>query len=740
MRKFIFLFLISLVSGIGIFINFENLNPLVLLGFILVISIILLLIDKKYLLISLGIGLGFSLSLLNFNSYKLKDFKNIKANVTILQKRETKDSYRYFVRVKGKKIKEKSVIFSDYEFEIGDKLFVDADINIPNRNTNPNLFNYRNYLISKNVASNLDIKEFKKIGETSSFLLKLRRKFYSYIHDIYEKNLSKKSSSFVISVILGENLLENNDIRDLGLSHILAVSGLHIDLLFASIIFIFNIFNLDYKKAYIFALSTCLFYGYLIAFPFSVIRVLLVNLIGFLGFLYKKPFDKIKALLIAATLILLVNPFAILNSGFILSFVATSGVYLIYPKFKKYFKDKLIMENLGFTATIQATLFPFSIYYFGKINLLSILANFLIVPIFTLAMYLIFGITLLYPLAKLFLKPFFAILNHLILSITNISHLLNTIKFLTIDFAHPSILICIYFYLLVLTLIYIKKSNRALFKKFLIINLLFVSISPIKDLLKPEVSFSMIDIGQGDAFLLNDGGDYYLFDVGGPKYDDYDSGQRILIPYLKSLGIKKIKGVFISHEDSDHSGNLETLYDNFKVECLITGPHNKKLIKKYKAKVIKENQKIKLKNGTIKCVFQGIEGEENSHSTGFMINIKGKKILTLGDLPKEYEDKLDLRADILKVSHHGSRSSTSKYFLSNVKPKVALISAGRNNIYGHPHKEVIENLSGVKIYNSQKDGLVKISFYKKVKIDPYLKGGYFRWKFQHLYYKLLSMV
>lgn len=726
MRKFIFLFLISLISGIGIFINFENLNPLVLLGFILVISIILLFIDKKYLLISLGIGMGFSLSLLNFNSYKLKDFKNIKADVTILQKRETKDSYRYFVRVKGKKIKEKSVFFSDYEFEIGDKLIVGADVNIPNRNTNPNLFNYRNYLISKNVASNLDIKEFKKIGETSNFLLKLRRKFYSYIHDIYEKNLSKKSSSFVISVILGENLLENNDIRDLGLSHILAVSGLHIDLLFAAIIFIFNIFNLDYKKAYIFALSICLFYGYLIAFPFSVIRVLLVNLIGFLGFLYKKPFDKIKALLIAATLILLVNPFAILNSGFILSFVATSGVYLIYPKFKKYFKDKLIMKNLGFTATIQATLFPFSIYYFGKINLLSILANFLIVPIFTLAMYLIFAITLLYPLVKLFIKPFFAILNHLILSITNISHLLNKIKFLTIDFAHPSILICIYFYLLVLMLIYIKKSNRALFKKFLIINLLFVSISPIKDLLKPEVSFTMIDIGQGDAFLLNDGGDYYLFDVGGPKYDDYDSGQRILIPYLKSLGIKKIKGVFISHEDSDHSGNLETLYDNFKVECLITGPLNKKLIKKYKAKVIKENQKIKLKSGKIKCVFQGIEGEENSHSTGFLINIKRRKILTLGDLPKEYEDKLDLRSDILKVSHHGSRSSTSKNFLSKVDPKVALISAGRNNKYGHPHKEVIENLSGVKIYNSQKDGLVKISFDKKVKIDPYLKGGYFR--------------
>lgn len=98
----------------------------------------------------------------------------------------------------------------------------------------------------------------------------------------------------------------------------------------------------------------------------------------------------------------------------------------------------------------------------------------------------------------------------------------------------------------------------------------------------------------------------------------------------------------------------------------------------------------------------------------------------MGDLPKEYEDKLDIKSDILKVSHHGSKTSTSREFVERVNPKVALISAGRNNRYGHPTKEVLENLDGVKIYNTQTDGLVKIKFEDEIKIEKYLKGGYFR--------------
>ena len=236
----------------------------------------------------------------------------------------------------------------------------------------------------------------------------------------------------------------------------------------------------------------------------------------------------------------------------------------------------------------------------------------------------------------------------------------------------------------------------------------------------------MIDIGQGDAFLINDRGDYYLIDVGGPKYDDYDSGEKILVPYLKSIGVKNIKAVFISHEDSDHSGNINLVMDNFYVEHILTSKNNIATISKYKPEIIKENDTIKLKNGYIECIFDGESGEENAESLGLLINIKGTKIITLGDLPKEYEEQIDQEADILKVSHHGSKTSTSKEFVEKVKPKAALISAGRNNRYGHPSSDVINNLDGVKMFNTQTDGMVKIYFDKNVRIEKYLKGGFFK--------------
>ena len=214
--------------------------------------------------------------------------------------------------------------------------------------------------------------------------------------------------------------------------------------------------------------------------------------------------------------------------------------------------------------------------------------------------------------------------------------------------------------------------------------------------------------------------------MGGPKYESYDSGEKIFLPYLKSIGVKKIKAIFISHEDKDHSGNLEILNNNFKIDNIITGPYNLDGLKIYNPIVMHKNNRINLKNGYIDCVFEGSKGEENAESLGLLINIEGIKILALGDLPKEYEEGLDLRADILKVSHHGSRTSTSKEFVQTVNPKVALISAGRNNRYGHPTSDVLSNLEGVRIYNTQESGMVKIVFGKNKKIESYLKGGYFR--------------
>ncbi|WP_394020534.1 DNA internalization-related competence protein ComEC/Rec2 [Anaerococcus cruorum] len=726
MRKKIFIALIGLLAGIGLFISFETINPIYILSISAVMALILLFIDKKLMAFPIALSIGFSLSFYKLDSYRLIDNSDEKLEITITEKRKVDDSYRYFVKVRGANISEKSVIFTEEDFPIGQKYLIDGEIALANKNTNPNLFNYRNYLISKGIGSNIKIKRIYKEGRSSSILLNLRNKFYNYIHSIFENNLNKNSANFVISVVLGENLIQNEDIKDLGLAHILAVSGLHIDLLIGFILYVFSKINLNYRYGYISALTLAFLYGALIGFPYSIIRVLIINLIGFLAFLYQYPEDKIKSLLIAALIILLYNPFAVLNAGFVLSFVATSGVYLVYPKLWKYLNKDLLAESIGFTTAIQVTLLPFTAYYYGKINFISILANFLIVPVFTLAMYIIFAIVIFYPILSFVMTPFFVIINYLLESMLNLTLILNSFKFLNIEFIHQSILISIYLYFLILVSVYIKKSNKKLIKNFYIINIVVVMLSLGYEKLNPETSFSMIDIGQGDAFLINDRGDYYLIDVGGPKFDNYDSGEKILVPYLKSIGVSDIKAVFISHEDRDHSGNMEILNKNFNIQNVITSQNNIGSLAKYHPKIIKKNDKIKLKNGYIACVFDGTKGEENAESMGLLININGIKILTLGDLPKEYEDTLDIKADILKVSHHGSKTSTSNDFVAKVNPKAALISAGRNNRYGHPTKEVLENLDGVKVYNTQTDGMVKIYFGKDVKIEKYLEGGFFR--------------
>lgn len=726
MRKKILFALIGIITGITIFINFETLNPFYVLIASTILFFILYFFDKKYLTFPIFLAFGFILCLYNFNQYSFRNKEESKVIITISEKRELDDGYRYFAEVRGVDLTEKSVFISDEDYQIGEVLLITAKPNIPNRNTNPNLFNYRNYLMSKKIASTFDIIKVHKRSISGSRLLAIRRSFYNYIHKLFENNLSMEASDFAISVILAENIIENNEIKDLGLAHILAVSGLHIDLLIGFILFIFHRLNLNYKYGYVTALTLCFLYGYIISFPFSVIRVLIINLIGFLAFLYSYPEDKIKSLILAALIILIVNPYALLNAGFVLSFAASAAVLLIWPKFKIYTANNLIYENLGFTTAIQLALLPFSVYYYGKINLLAIIANFIIVPIFTLTMYLIFICIILYPILRILTKPVFILLDYLLSSVLNITSLLSHIDILSFDFAHPSILVSLYLFVLIIIIFNIKRSNKKLLRYFYTTNLLVVVLSLGYEKLNPELSFSMIDIGQGDAFLLNDGGDYYLFDVGGPKYDNFDSGERILIPYLKSLGIRDIEAVFISHEDMDHSGNLPALFENFNIKNLMTNKYNIEGLKQYSPRIINKGDKITIKSGDITCVYEGEKGDENAESLGLMIKINGVKILSLGDLDSIYEDELDLRADILKVSHHGSKNSTSKEFVEKLDPKLALISAGRNNRYGHPNKEVLDNLEGVRIYNSQDRGMVKIVFKDGIRVESYLQGGYFR--------------
>ncbi|MGO3018169.1 MAG: DNA internalization-related competence protein ComEC/Rec2 [Anaerococcus sp.] len=729
MRKNLLFILLGVLSGIGIFIVDRGLG-----FYIFVLSLILSLIfycyKKTLIFLSIGLMFGFFYSYYLFNSYELLEKDNRNLELTIVEKKQKEEFFTYTVLAKDIEdgVKEKSVFTDESDFNIGDKLFVKAKINLPKTNTNPYLFSYRKYLLSENVKSSLDIKKIYGFNISHSFLLSIKNKFYNYIHEIFDSNMNKESANFVTSVILGESLIDSDEIRDLGLSHILAVSGLHIDILVSFILLIFTYLNVNYSYGFLTALGLCFLYGYLISFPYSVIRVLIMTLIKYLAFVLRKPEDKKKSLLIAGLAILLINPFAVLSPGYILTFSAATGIYLIYPKIKHFGSNSFIKKQVIFSIAIQIAIFPFIIYYYGKINLMSLFANLIVVPIFELSMYIIFGLIVLFPLLGKILKFVFWILDFLIGQILEVTKFLAYFSIFSFEFKKESIVLSIFFFVFVLVLIYGSKKNKIMNKLYFGISIIIIGFLAIEPIFISKPSFSMVDIGQGDAFILKDGKDIYLFDVGGPKFDSYDSGEKILVPLLKSMGVREIKAIFISHLDKDHAGNLEIVNRNFKVKNVISTPLNSKELAAYNFLPMSVGDKIRLKNGYIEAVFDGVDGEnKNNNSLGLLIDIKGNKVLTLGDLESNFEDKLNVRADILKISHHGSKTSTSKKFVEKIDPNVTLISAGRNNTYGHPSKEVLENISNTKIYNTQENGFVEIRFLENgsYQIEPYLKGDFF---------------
>ena len=227
----------------------------------------------------------------------------------------------------------------------------------------------------------------------------------------------------------------------------------------------------------------------------------------------------------------------------------------------------------------------------------------------------------------------------------------------------------------------------------------------------------MIDVGQGDSSLIRLKNKNILIDTGGNI--NYDISKNILIPYFKSVGIKKIDYLVLTHGDYDHMGEAINLVENFKVEKVIfnCGPYNdleQELIKVLDKKKIKYYSCIKelnIDNNKLYFLQTKEYDNENDNSNVIYSELNVYKFMFMGDASvtteKEIMNKYNLPdIDVLKVGHHGSKTSSSKGFINVINPKYSIISVGKNNRYGHPNKEVLENLSKSKIYRTDQDGSI----------------------------------
>lgn len=694
---------------------------------------------------------------LNYESkYKKYDNKNISIEGTIISDIEEKEyNYTFTIRTKDdyflvnlKKNKE------EISLKYGDKLQISGEYQEPNKARNYKGFDYKNYLKTNKIYgiirvdsyANITIKHQKNLSNFKLLIHKIREKLKQNIQEL----LTKETYALGIGILIGDNSRINEkiveDFKNSNLSHMLAVSGAHINYVVLTVSILFTKKRAGIKAQRVVTIMMMLFFMELTQMTSSVVRAGISCIIYMLASLLYRKADVINAMAISTLLILLNNPFKLFDIGFQLSYAGTLGIILfcklinipLKNKLLKYLKDSIIIS-------ISANIFiiPIMMYQFNTISLTFILSNLLAGPLLGISIILEI-IVLLISFMSINIAAIPAkVLNILLILIINIANWFSNIEISKIYVITPQIISIVAYYLICAAII-LKKKNRKIIV-IIMLTVLIINLFPTPKKLR----INFIDVGQGDSTLIRtETNKVILIDSGGSTASSsFDVGNKVLLPYLLDRRIKKIDFIIVSHFDADHCQAFETVIDNINVrkvvvckQSMITQEYlniiNKCKKKNIKIIVVERGDKLKIDKRTEFEILHPGErflddgkGGLNANAIVCKMNYKlnnGKifSILFTGDIEVEAEKELEqvygkkLKADILKVAHHGSKTSSREEFIKLVSPKIALIGVGENNKFGHPADITLERLEkeNVKVYRTDQMGEVSITINKNGEI------------------------
>lgn len=601
-----------------------------------------------------------------------------KVTLIVKGKEKIQGTYYFNTEKERKKIQE--------TLNLGDTIKIIGTLSLPREPTTENLFNYKKYLNKQKIYYLIEIDKIIKEKENTSLYYKIKNKLEKKITNPYIKAFLIGNQDTISSEA-------KTSYQENGISHLFAMSGMQFYLLANFLLSLLKLINIKEKTGYkiVFLILFC--YLILIEKTASIIRSILFFFIFSINKVWNLSLNKTTLIILSLSITLLINPFYITEVAFWYSYVISIGLLLFTKEDQSYLKTLLKTSSLAFFLSI-----PISLYYFYEINILSIIYNLFYIPFVNIILFPASMITFLCPI----LEPIY---NILIVILETSSIYLSKITFGKFIFAKIPII----FYLLYLIIIFrILKTNKKKWKIILIIGLVLHYIAPTyytKDFIK------IIDVSQGDSIIIYSKGHTALIDTGGKIiYDENKKStsitQYITIPLLKSLGIKKLDYVFLTHGDQDHMGEIDYLYNHFKIEKIYLNLGEEKEIEKEVIKGIKNVEKVyqeemfQIGNFTMYQLNKEWK-EENTSSSVFYVSHKKLNALLMGDATIDTENYLQknykLKTDIIKIGHHGSDTSTSLSFLKATSPRLAIISVGEDNIYHHPSNEVLNRLKKEKI-------------------------------------------
>ena len=553
------------------------------------------------------------------------------------------------------------------------------------------------------------------------------------LKEIIERSFPEDTFAFAKALLLGDksdlSWQQSREFSRSGISHIVAVSGLHVSILFGFIGMVTG------KRRYlmlILGIPALLLFGAMAGFTASVTRAVIMQMLFLLALAVNREYDPPTALSFAGLVILLQCPLSIAGIGFQLSFASVAGIFLFYPRLSGWLKkwlpgkgkklrgrlERWFVSSVCVTLSATVMTVPLVAIHYGVVSLVGVVTNLLVLPVVSFIFYGVMAVCALGCVHSGAAAVLAGIVSVPIRYVLAIAGKLGTMPMAAVFTVSPYIVIWLVFTYGLILLLLIARNKRPGVTFGLSVAALCVSL--MLSFLEPltcDYRVTVLDVGQGQCIVLQSEGNTFLVDCGGRRGEE---AADIASEYLLSQGITRIDGLILTHYDRDHAEGVAFLPHWVDIERVYlpetedTDSCREGAWKAAEERILIDSDlTISFGDAQIRIFPAKDAGSGNDSCASVLFQREKCDTLITGDLSDKAERQLladyDLPdLEVLIVGHHGSKYSTCEELLNATAPDVAIISVGKDNGYGHPTIEVLDRLkqAGCAVYRTDLHGTI----------------------------------
>lgn len=645
---------------------------------------------------------------------------------------------------------------SPLELRYGWTISFTGELEAPASVRNPGEFSYRDYLALNDIFATAYVAGYTNV----TIVQKNEHWFFSdvifptkhFVSRVVRAASSGDEANFLLGLLLGDRSNISPEVKNAfintGTIHVLAVSGLHVGLVVVVFYTLLGLLRFPETAKNIATIAGLFFYVELTGAAPSVVRASLMVTLVLLSKLFQFRTNVYNALGVAAVILLLLDPRQLFNAGFQLSFAAVFSIVYFYPKLALFIKKipekweeikgvDAVLKLFAVSLAAQIGTLPFTAYYFGRVSIISLVANIVVVPLIGIIVTIGF-VSVLAGSISLWLSTLFSEVNNILLWFT--------LKFVAVASSVPYATISTavfglketFFYSAAVTFLFNLK-NKTVLKRTTLATFAAIDFILIVSIFSGNSSgqflrVTYLDVGQGDAALIEfPTGENILVDAG-PKTFSYDAGEKVIVPFLKRRGISELNAIVVSHPHDDHMGGAPFVMRSLSVARMVDAGQRAQSNIYYDYENLENGiqhkqvqagiQLLQIPNARLYVLdpiprFLDNDSTDgysdlNNTSVVFKLQYGTTSFLFPGDAEAPVENHLVfvyddfLKSDVLKAGHHGSSTSSTEEFIAKVRPKVVVVSVGKFNKFHHPSSKVIERYehSGTEVHRTDEEGAV----------------------------------